>query len=63
MPTLILEDSELESLRSQVPDVEVVRAGSDDRWPSRTSRPVNEHWFFDEEERRAYLCSLLALLD
>jgi hypothetical protein len=62
MPTLILEDCGLEHLEPEDNDSTVTRAGSDDRLPCKTSRSVNQYWFMNEEERRAYLDSLLSIL-
>ncbi len=62
MPTLILEDCGLEHLEREDHEPAVTRAGSDDRLPCKTSRSVNQYWFMDEEERRAYLESLLSIL-
>ncbi len=62
MPTLILEDADLEHWIEGL-DIEIRGRGSDDRWPRAQSRPLDAGWFLDEEERNLYRRALLALLD
>ena len=62
MPTLILEDVDSDIWEDEDAETEIAK-GSDDRWPNKTSRSVQDDWFLSEKELYAYRLSLLSLLE
>ena len=61
MPTLILEDIDIEQWSDGFEE-KLYSLGSDDRSFRRNSKSVSAEWFLDEAELHAYQNALISLL-